>query len=121
MILVDTSIWIDFLRGSDQELAKLIGTMGVLCHPMVIGELACGNLPQRQFALRRLRNLPQATVANHDQLMELIEREQLFGCGIGYVDVHLLASARLGHARMLWTRDKRLRTVSEEMGFAYTP
>lgn len=119
MILVDTSIWIDFLRSGEPELANLIDTMGVLCHPMVMGELACGNLPQRQFTLRRLHNLPQATVANHDQLMEFIEREQLFGRGIGYVDIHLLASTRLGHARVLWTRDKRLQNAAVEMGLSY--
>ena len=119
MILVDTSIWIDFLRGGDSELARLIGSTGVLCHPMVMGELACGNLPQRQFALRRLRNLPQATVANHDQVMEFIEREQLFGRGIGYVDIHLLASTRIGQARKLWTRDKRLQNAAIEMGLSY--
>ena len=91
----------------------------MLCHPMIVGELACGNLPERAFALRRLRNLQQAQLVDDDTLLTFIEQHKLHGRGIGYVDTHLLASAKLGNARWLWTRDKRLNAAAADLGVAY--
>ena len=86
---------------------------------MIVGELACGNLPERAFALRRLKNLQQTQVVDETNLLSFIERKKLFGRGIGYVDTHLLASVSLGNARWLWTRDKRLHAAAEGLGVAY--
>ena len=119
MIIVDTSVWVDFLRGADQDLQPHLSRQEVICHPMVIGELACGTLPKRTFALRRLRNLPTAKVVDHKTLLDFIESWSLHGRGIGYVDAHLLASSRLGEARWLWTRDKRLNGLAGELGVAF--
>lgn len=108
MILVDTSIWIDHLRQGDALLSRRLEAAQVLIHPFVIGEIALGSLRQRSVILETLNNLPQANVATDEEVRGFIERERLSGLGLGYVDVHLLASARLTPDSLLWTRDKRL-------------
>jgi len=115
VILVDTSVWIDHLRARDKTLAQLLLAEQVLGHPFIIGEIALGHLPRRHEVLSSLRDLPQATVASQDEVLNLIESERLFGCGIGYVDAHLLAATRLTEGASLWTRDKRLRSAGESL------
>ncbi len=118
MILVDTSVWIDHLKSSDLVLAGLLGTGRVLAHSFVTGELALGSLRQRRTVLESLRDLPQAIVASYDEVMMLIEQEQLYGLGIGFVDAHLLAAARLTPGTLLWTRDRRLRQAATRLGLS---
>ncbi|MEB3362082.1 MAG: type II toxin-antitoxin system VapC family toxin [Synechococcaceae cyanobacterium] len=117
MILVDTSVWVEHLRRGLPRLATLLQEGEVLIHPWVIGELACGNLSNRREVLELLQGLPAATVASAAEVLLLIARDQLMGRGIGYVDAHLLASARLSHGR-LWTDDRRLAAVAEGQGLA---
>ena len=117
MILVDTSVWVEHLRCGLPRLAALLQEGTVLIHPWVIGDLACGTLSNRRQVLELLQGLPAATVASAAEVLLLIERDQLMGRGIGYVDVHLLASARLSHCR-LWTQDRRLAAVAQEQGLA---
>lgn len=116
MILVDTSVWIDHLRGGDERLRLLLTDGQALTHPFVIGELALGNLRQRTTILTLLGQLPAAPRASEDETVQLIDRRQLFGLGIGYVDAHLLASVLLLAPARLWTRDKRLRSVASRLG-----
>ena len=118
MILVDTSIWVDHLRAGDPELGELLRDGQVLAHPWVTGELALGHLSRRSEILGLLHNLPQATVATDDEVLTLIDKRQLFGLGIGYVDAHLLAATTLTTAARLWTRDKRLAAVAVQHGLA---
>lgn len=118
MILVDTSVWIDHFRKGDERLADLLERAQVVTHPFVIGELALGRLPRRDALLADLRDLPQASVADAGEIMLLIEQESLFGSGIGYLDVHLLAATRLTPDTSLWTRDKRLSAVAERLSLA---
>ena len=118
MILIDASIWVDHLRSYVPRLATLLDAREVLCHPFVIGELALGNLPQRPVTLRLLAELPAAPTATDEEVLGLIERERLFGVGIGYVDAHLLASTMLGAGTRLWSRDSRLHAVAERFGLA---
>ena len=115
MILVDTSVWVEHLCHGLPRLATLLQEGEVLIHPWVIGELACGNLRNRSQVLELLRGLPAATEASDAEVLLLIERDRLMGRGIGYVDAHLLASARLSHCR-LWTQDRRLAAVDQEKG-----
>lgn len=119
MILVDTSVWVDHLRSGDDALAALLNAAGVLMHPFVLGELACGNLRNRQEVLGLLKDLPQATAARDDEVLFFIERRALMGRGIGYVDAHLLAAVSLDGSARLWTRDKRLQAVAQGLGLAY--
>ena len=119
MILVDTSVWIDHLRGGDERLVTLLNSGQVLMHPFVIGELACGNLRNRKEVLTLLKDLPKAPIATDNEVLFFIERHALMGRGIGYVDAHFLAAATLNESPRLWTRDKRLRTTADLLGFAY--
>lgn len=118
MILVDTSVWVDHLRNGNAQLRELLDSGEVLIHPFVVGEIALGQLQSRRIILDTLRSLPQCTVASHDEVLAFIEQNKLFGFGIGYVDAHLLAAARLTATAVLWTRDKRLRGAAERMVLA---
>ncbi|MBZ0134159.1 MAG: type II toxin-antitoxin system VapC family toxin [Rhodocyclaceae bacterium] len=118
MILVDTSIWGDHLRSGDAHLAGLLERDAVASHEFVIGEIACGNLRKRKEVLGALSMLPRCEAASHDEVLFFIERHKLMGCGIGYIDACLLASAALSSAR-LWTRDKRLADIAEKLGCGY--
>ena len=119
MILVDTSVWIDHLRTEDTGLIALLSDSQVLVHPLVVGELACGNLRNRKEVLTLLNDLPEATVATHDEVLFFIDRYQLMGRGIGYVDAHLLTATALSEPVRLWTRDKRLMSVAAALNLAY--
>ncbi len=120
MILVDTSVWVDHLRVGDTILEALLQSGRVLAHPFVVGELALGHLRQRRAILMALQDLPRATAASDDEVLQFIERNALAGQGIGYVDAHLLASTRLTAGSSLWTRDGRLSAVAERLGLAGT-
>ena len=121
MILVDTSVWIMHLRHGDVGLGRLLGVGRVLAHPFVTGELALGNLRQRDVVLQALQNLPQAVVAADDEVLRFIGRHALSGLGIGYIDAHLLAAARLTPGASLWTRDKRLATAAKRLNLSGGP
>ncbi len=121
MILVDTSVWVDHLRAGDKALADLLDAGMVLTHPFVIGELALGNLRQRELVLNALSDLPCAHIATDAEALRFIGRHVLFGRGVGYVDVHLLAGARLTAGAELWTNDKRLRGIAAHLGLAFMP
>jgi len=116
LILADTSVWVDHLRKGDSTLVSLLNSGQILCHPYVLGEVALGHLRQRKAIVSDLKNLPQATVARDDEVLSMIDRWALFGRGIGYIDVHLLASIPLSPGALLWTRDKRLRAVAASLG-----
>ena len=118
MILVDISVWIDHLQSGDEQLSALLSGGEVLGHPFVMGELALGNLRQREALLSDLQDLPQAIVASDEEVLNLINRQTLFGRGIGYVDAHLLAAVLLTTDSKLWTRDRRLQVVAAELGVA---
>lgn len=118
LVLVDSSIWVSHLAKGSAELRALLEGAGVLCHPLVIGELACGNMANRAEILSLLRELPQARVAEHDEVLRFIEARRLSGRGLGFIDAHLLASSVMTRAP-LWTADKRLREAAVELGVAY--
>ena len=115
MILVDTSVWIDHLARGDRGLVRSLETGEVATHPFVIGELACGNLRNRDDVLYLLRRLPVLPRATDDETLDLVGRRRLMGRGIGWIDAHLLASALLGSARIR-TRDRRLALIAVELG-----
>ena len=119
MILVDTSVWIDYLRRGRGHLENFLENNQVLTHPSVIGELACGNLSNRLEILTLLDRLPKATRATDTEVLLLIEQYQLMGRGIGYIDVYLLASARLSPETQLWTHDRRLAAVARDLAVAH--
>lgn len=119
MILVDTSVWIDHLRGRDAALVTVLERFQVMQHPMVIGELALGTLRDRQTVLRSLARLPSVQLATHPEVMHFVEGHQLYGLGLGLVDAHLLVSVRLTPGARLWTRDRRLERVAVSLDLAW--
>ena len=120
MILVDTSVWIDHLRSGEPALATALEGGQVFMHPFVLGELACGNLKNRREVLRLLEDLPAVPTATEPEALEFIERRALMGRGIGYIDVHVLASTVLADGARLWTRDRRLAAAAEELELAFS-
>ncbi len=117
MVLVDTSVWVAHLRQGAIGLDPLLHEGRVVCHPFIVGELACGNLQQRSEILVHLQALPQAIPAEHEEVMQFIENYSLRGKGLGYIDMHLLASAFLTKVP-LWTLDQKLHKVAVKLGLA---
>lgn len=123
MILVDTSVWVDYLRAGDATLARLLDRSLVLAHPWVIGELALGRLRGRDEVIALLHRLPQPTVATAAEVLALIDAHELhgIGIGIGYVGAQLLAATRLTAGARLWTHDRRLAVPAARLGSAFDP
>jgi hypothetical protein len=117
VILADTSVWVDHFRSGDADLAAALERGDVLCHPFVVGEVACGNVGNRREILRLLQDLPSAPVATHAEVLRFIEARSLMGRGCGYVDMHLLASAALSAGTRLWTRDRKLSAIAHELQY----
>jgi predicted nucleic acid-binding protein len=115
MVLVDASVWVDHFRQGNIGLIDLLNEGQVVSHPFIIGELACGNLKNRSQILSLLSTLPTALVVEHEEMMGFIENHRLMGKGLGFIDVHLLASAMLTNVP-LWTLDKRLNSTSAALG-----
>jgi len=118
MVLVDTSVWISHFRDGNAGLANLLDDSRVLCHPLIIGELACGNLKDRAVVLSSLQLLPMSIEAEHDEVLSFIENHLLMGKGLGYVDVHLITSAVLTGVSV-WTLDKKLAQVADTLHIKY--
>jgi predicted nucleic acid-binding protein len=118
VILADTSVWIEHLRSRQDRLVALLEDGAILAHPWVTGELALGNLRERDNVLGLLARLPQAVIATDEEVLGMIDDEALYGSGIGYVDAQLLASSRLTPDARLWTADRRLSRVAARLGLA---
>lgn len=118
MVIVDTSVWVSHFREGNTELANLLNSGEVVCHPFVVGELACGNLKNRKQILSLLQSIPMGISADHEEVLEFIERTQLMGKGLGYVDIHLIASAMLTGIS-LWTHDKKLEHVAKALHISH--
>src|SRR4030042_1662731 len=115
MIIVDTSVWIDHLNKGSIDLSMLLSKGMVLIHPFIIGEISLGRLRNRCEILSLLNALPHANIADHEEVIEFIEGNQLVGVGIGWIDAHLLASMKLSNATIL-TTDKAMLSALERMG-----
>jgi predicted nucleic acid-binding protein len=118
MVLVDTSVWVSHLRDGNVGLEKLLNDGQVVSHPFIVGELACGNLQNRHEILTYLQSLPMAIQAEDEEVLKFIENNQLMGKGLGYIDVHLMASAVLTGVP-LWTFDKTLDKFIKKIGIHY--
>ncbi len=119
-MLVDTSVWVDHLRHGNETLARRLSAGDVRVHPFVIGELACGHLARRAEILSLLAALPQVPVVSHAEALEFLASQALSGQGLGWVDVHLLASARLARVAV-WTLDRRLHAAARRIQLVTGP
>jgi len=120
-VLVDTSVWVNHFRERNQGLIDLLDCDAVLIHPMVVAELACGTPPSRTSTLSSLAALQQSQQESLREVMDFIERENLYGQGCGMMDIILLASTLITPGAELWTMDKRLSSLSEKFGVIYCP
>jgi predicted nucleic acid-binding protein len=105
---------VNHLRRGDRQLRVLLDAGEVLCHPFIIGELASGSIAKRTEILDLLQALPQSAIAEHDEVMHFLNQNQLYGRGLGLIDLHLLASASLSKVR-LWTTDRPLKRAAENL------
>ena len=119
MVLVDTSVWIDHFRKASRPLSSLLEQEEVALHPFILGELACGNLRNRDEIIALLHALPVVTKADDDEILFFIEHHALMGRGVGLIDMHILASCHMGSCQ-LWTKDKRLNDMAAGMGVRYS-
>ncbi len=118
MIIADTSVWVMHLRRPTAVLTERLHNSGVLMHPFVLGELVLGGISAS--TLKVLQDLPQCHVASPDEVLALIETARLTGRGIGYVDTHLIASARMTPSTRLWSLDQKMEAVAEAFGLRYS-
>jgi predicted nucleic acid-binding protein len=119
MVIVDTSIWVDHFRAGIKHLEKLLLDAEVACHDFIIGELACGNLKNRYEILVLLQSLPSSPTVDHQEFLYFIDKHCLMGHGIGFVDIHLLASAQIADVP-IWTADNRLKAAAKDMNLNYS-
>ncbi|MBA4390798.1 MAG: VapC toxin family PIN domain ribonuclease [Syntrophus sp. (in: bacteria)] len=119
MVLVDTSVWVSHLREGNEELVSLLNNGDVMCHPFIMGELACGNIKNRAVILSLLQLLPMAVQVENEEVLQFIEGNSLMGKGLGYVDIHLSASAVLSGVP-IWTLDKSLAKIVEKLNIDYS-
>jgi predicted nucleic acid-binding protein len=119
LVLVDTSVWVSHLRKGNEEIKALLNNGDVMCHPFIVGELACGNIKNRTEILSLLQSLPMAIQVENEELLHFIETHSLMGKGLGYVDVQLSASALLSGVP-IWTLDKSLAKISERLNISYS-
>lgn len=115
MTLVDTSVWINHLRRADERLRQLLADGQVVSHPFVVGELACGRFAHRDEVLRLLERLPALEPVSNREARAFLDAHHLAGSGIGWVDVHLLAAARLARIHIM-TADKALARAAARAG-----
>ncbi len=118
MILLDTSVWVDHFDTVDDEVTGLLSSRRIVIHPYVIGELAMGNLRNRDATIEVLNELVMLMPMRHSLIMKFVKNQSLFGTGLQYVDAHLLGSVLTTAGCKIWTRDKRLHAVAERLGVA---
>jgi len=116
LILADTSVWVDHLRFGDKDMRELLNRGQIVIHPFVVAELALGSIKDRAKTLALLDLLPQARIAQLNELRLTIEARRLYSVGIGFTDAHLIASVLIDSPTLLWARDKKLRKVAENLG-----
>jgi predicted nucleic acid-binding protein len=120
MVLVDSSVWINHLRQKDEVLSQLLLRNQVVIHPMIIGELACVNFQDRAAIIKLWQSLPHADQSTHLEALHCLDKNILFGKGIGFIDLHLLASTLLSTNTFLWTNDRRLKNIADQLKLSFS-
>jgi predicted nucleic acid-binding protein len=115
VILADTSVWIDYLRAGGARMAERLDAGEIATHPFVIGEISLGSLRHRATIMDDLAQLPRVKAATDEEVASFVEMHTIYGRGVGWVDVHLLAAVRLTPGCTLWTRDRSLGAVAADL------
>jgi predicted nucleic acid-binding protein len=119
-VLVDSSVWVGHFKQRNEHLVVLLEADLVVCHPFIVAEVACGTPPNRKAIIRMLSELESTPLATQDELLAMVDAQQLYGRGCGFVDLSLLASANLSEKTLIWTFDKRFEQLATEAGRAFT-
>ena len=117
-VLVDTSVWIDHFHRANPRLQALLQAGQVWTHPVVIGELAAGRLARRDEVLFHLQKLPRGDEIDLTEGLHLLSQHQLWGRGLSWSDIQLLAAASIDHL-VIWTRDRALASAADGLTVAY--
>ena len=120
-VLVDSSVWVSHFKRRNDHLVELLEEGAVICHPYIVGEVACGTPPARKDIIGMLAELESAPVATREELLALMDKRQLYGRGCGFVDMSLVAASLLSETARIWTLDKRLELLAAELNLAYRP
>lgn len=116
MILADTSIWVEYLRGSNPQMASLLARGKIVMHPFIVAEIALGSLKNRRQKLDGMDNLRKAKVAQMSEVRRMIEANRLYAKGIGLSDAHIIASCLITPETQLWTRDAAMKAIATAIG-----
>jgi len=120
-VLVDTSVWVDHFKNTNHHLVNLLMQDCVMTHPMIIGEIACGTPPDRSKLIAYFLALQQAQVVRLEEMLDFVATQKIYGCGCGFVDIHVLLSALITPNVKLWTLDKQLAHLARQSDMSYTP
>ena len=120
-VLVDSSVWVGHFKQRNDQLITLLEMGTVVCHPYIVGEVACGTPPTRKIIIHLLSDLESVCVATQEELLAMMDARQLYGRGCGFVDMSLLASVLLNEKTLIWTMDKRLELLAIESNRVYRP
>ena len=118
MVLVDTSVWIDHFYNKNDHLVNLLNEDKVYTHEYIVGEIACGNIANRDEIIQLIQSLSYSLSVSHEEILDFISSRHLYGKGLGYIDIHLLASSLISNVK-LWTKDKNLNQVAKELNISY--
>jgi hypothetical protein len=121
VILADTSVWIDFLRQSGEEMRNLLADGQIVMHPFIVAEVSLGSMRNRRKVIEELDSLREVSVAQLGEVRQMIEDHTLYSKGIGLTDAHLLASCLLTPGIALWTRDAAMGRAAKSMGIRSYP
>ena len=116
MILADTGIWIDYFRGRNAKMRKLLEDGQIAMHPFVVAEIALGSPHGRRKTLAEMGALWEVKVARLTEVRRMIESHALYSRGIGLVDAHLIASCLITPGTELWSRDVSLEKIARSLG-----
>ncbi|MEO8026261.1 MAG: PIN domain-containing protein [Bryobacteraceae bacterium] len=117
MILADTSVWVEHFRNGDPPFAVLLEEEEIATHEFIVGELACGNLANRARTLALLGLIQRLPSVGHEDVLAFVETHRLYGRGLGWIDMHLLAAAWHSGAKIL-TLDRAMQTAAEALRLA---
>ena len=119
MVLVDTSVWVNYLHKGNSKLEYLLNEVEVVTHPFIVGELSCGGIKNRKEFINLMRSLSSIDAVSEEEYYHFLESNKLWGKGVGFVDVHLLAAAKVSRVK-LWTEDKNLVAIAKNMKLLYS-
>jgi len=117
-VVVDTNVWVHHWQDHNSQLMDMLADGELWTHPIVIGELSMGNLRNREKILWDLTRLGRPALATDAETRQMVEARRLWGRGVGWNDVKILASVVISDC-LLWTGDRRLMEIADDLNVAW--